>query len=466
VSSPLIWIIFPILAAGLLWIIQGRQKLTIAIGTGVALFLALLAWKLPIDTAISLGPLSLKIASGLGIFGRRLTLTQGESSVLFLIYFIGALWFAAAGVGGMHRNFVPLGLAMAGFLVAALAVEPFLYAALFIEIAVLISIPLLTPPERRVSPGALRYLIMQTLGMPFILFTGWMLAGADTGPLNPALAVRAGVLLGLGFAFLLAIFPFYTWIPLLSEQVAPYAAGYIFIMLPTAVLFFGMDFLDQYAWLRETTQLYTFLEYTGVVMVATGGIWAAFQKHLGRILGYTVIVETGLSLLAMSLGTGEGMQVFALLFLPRILGLALMALSLAVITSRMGSLDLDRLDGLLYRLPLAGASLILAIFSLAGLPLLASFPVRQLLLEDVSQRSPLVAFWVLAGSLGLLLAGFRVLATFVRGDALERLKLGEGWLQAVLLSLGSLGLVAIGLFPQLFEPAMLSLLTAYANLAH
>ena len=96
---------------------------------------------------------------------------------------------------------------MIALLVAALAVEPFLFSALLIEMAVLVSVPLLSPPGHPVGKGVLRYLIFQTLAMPFILFAGWVFGGVEINPADTQLLVQSVVLMGFGFAFWLAVFP-------------------------------------------------------------------------------------------------------------------------------------------------------------------------------------------------------------------------------------------------------------------
>ena len=57
------------------------------------------------------------------------------------------------------------------------------------------------------------------------------------------------------FAFLLAIFPLFTWIPMLSEEVSPYILGFILWILPTTTLIFCAGFIDRYSWLRSSPQL-------------------------------------------------------------------------------------------------------------------------------------------------------------------------------------------------------------------
>ena len=279
-SAPILWIFLPLLLAVLLFIPR-NQKIVALVGSIFAFLLTLAAWLIPMDTVLSLANWSFKITSSFDLLGRHLILTSADRSLLALIYGSSFFWFVSSPATRARRRFVPLVLAITALLVAALAVEPFLYAALLIEMAVLISIPLLSTPGGRPGKGLIRFLIFQTLAMPFILFSGLLLAGLDANPGDLGLLQPAAVLIALGFSFLLAIFPFYSWIPMLAEESSPYAVSFILWMFSTVTIFFGLGFLDRYTWLRDAPSLGIILTSAGILMVVTGGLLAAFQRHIG-----------------------------------------------------------------------------------------------------------------------------------------------------------------------------------------
>lgn len=469
-STPVIWVILPAVAGLVFWLLRKRSDLVVLLGTVLSLILMLLAWQMPIGQAIHLGPVSLVVDSTLDFAGRKLVLDNGDRSFLTLIFFFCTFWFAGMSAAGANTLLVPFGFGMVALLVAAQAVDPFLYSALLIEMAVLIAVPILAPPGKPFGQGTLRFVIFQTLAMPFILLAGWALGGVEANPSNSTLITLAIVFLALGFAFWLAVFPFYTWVPLLAESSFPYASGFVFLLLPTVNLLIGLNYLDRFGWLRSSPDLFLIISQVGALMVVTAGLWAAFQKDMARLFGYAVIVETGFSLLAISLQSRIGDQLFAGMFLPRAIAMGLWALSLSIMVKHTRSTKFEELSGFAYRFPIASAGMAVASLSLAGLPLLALFPARQVLLEELAQHSLTVAVLALAGMVGMLFSTFRALAVLSRQrpddeDHEASPAFGaETRTQKILLIVGIVMLLFIGILPQAFLHLFNGLLLAYPQL--
>lgn len=462
-SAPLIWIALPLAVAVLLYFLS-RRWLPALLLAGITCFaLAGLALLFPIASAVKIGSLTIEIPSTFTVLGRSLILENGDRTFLTFIYAAAGFWLLGTRVAGTHRLFPAFGMAIVALFVAAVAVEPFLYAALIIETAVLISVPMLVPPGSTLGRGVLRYLIFQSLAMPFILLAGWVLGAIEANPSNLQLYPQAELFLALGFAFWLGVFPFYTWIPMLVEQVHPYVAAFMLTLLSTVVLLLTLAFLDSFAWLRDSPLLFDSLRLVGLLMVGTGGVWAAFQSNQARLVGYAVIIENGFSLLALSLGIPAGLGLFAQLFLPRTVGLAVWALALAIWQQQEGFTSFENINGLLRRRPLVAMSLLLAGFSLAGLPLLAGFPARLALLDVLAGQSPNAVLWALVGIAGFLLGCLRMLARMASGEGIDMIPM-RSIIQGIMLGAGLLMLFAVGLFPDLFLPGFRDLLLPFVNL--
>ena len=463
-NAPLIWIFIPLLTGGFILLFVWQERTAAFIGGIAAAALAGAALILPIDLAVRLGPLSLKVAPSVQLFGRSLVINSTDAPLLVLLYGLTALWFFGSEAAGVARRLVSLGMIILGLLVASIAVEPFLFAALLIELAVLVAVPMLSPPEQRPGRGLIRFLIYQTLAMPFILFAGWLLAGVEASPADLALTVQSATILGLGFAFLLAVFPLYNWIPLLMEETSAYVVGFLLWLLPTMAAIFGMGFLDRYAWLRTSSQLPQALQIAGLIMVITGGLWAAFQHHLGRLMAYTAVAESGLVLLALGLIPGPGVEITFLLLIPRGLSLATWALALSILNAEGQSAEFVSVRGLARLFPLAAASLVLAAFSSAGLPLLAGFPPRLALWEGLARESLGAALGLLVGLLGLLTGALRILAVLFMADEDTAWSAGESRNQRAMLGLGMIALLILGILPQLARPFLANLPLMFLHL--
>jgi multicomponent Na+:H+ antiporter subunit D len=227
---------------------------------------------------------------------------------------------------------------------------------------------------------------------------------------------------------------------------------------------FALDFFDRYAWLRTSPQLSSAVQFAGVFMVASGGMFAATQKHIGRMMGYTAIAETGLVILAMGIKSAEVVSVTFLLLIPRGLELAVWALGLSILKREAFSLQFSEVQGSARKYPVAVIAILSAHLSMAGFPLLAGFPSRLALSQELASQSLFISFWVYAGLLGLLVGALRTMAVFVMAEENASWMLNESWIQAGMLGLGVAGLFVLGLAPQALMPFISNLPSIFEHI--
>ncbi len=466
-SAPLIWVAIPLGLAAIFLLFRSERWLAWLGGISAAVLCGLAYW-LPVDTAVQMGAVSFRIDSTFTILGRQFSLPASDQTLIVLIYGAAAFWFlgSLAG-GGWQRSIVPLGMAIVALLVASLAVRPFLYAALFIQLAVLLSIPLLLQPGRRPGRGTLRFITFQSLATPFILLAGFLLSGVDAGPSDLALIGQAAFVLAMGFAFLLAIFPFYAWVPLVAEESPPYAVGFILTIFPVFSILFALNFMDRYSWLRDSDVLYQALQSAGLIMLVTASIWVAFQRHLGRVMGYATVMETGMALLALSLpDRAVGLLLVFYMIIPRTLAFGVWAMSLSILARNADDLRFSTIQGMARSYPLAAAGVIVAGLAVSGMPLLAFFPIRQALWAQLASQSLVTAAWFGLGILGFWVVSMRSLAVLVmqREDQAPGWEAREDFWQRALLGLGLLGIFLAGIFPQSVQPLLANISIMFDHL--
>ena len=428
----------------------------------MCLILIIFALIIPIDQQINIGGLSFELKSSLNILGRVFILSNDDRGLIILFYILGLVWFVGSEVIQVEKKFIPLGLTIVSLFVAAIAVQPFLYAAIIIELAVLISMLMMVSKKAEIGSGILRYLIIQSFSMPFILLAGWAAGGVEANPTDERLLIQAVVLLSLGFAFLLAAFPFYTWLPQLTHEASPYIAGFLLSLLPTVGLFLLLKFINAFTWLREFSTIFMAFRFIGGLMIITAGLWVIFQQDLTRIFGYAVILENGYSLLALGYGNEQGYKVFTFMLISRFISIALMALSLSIL-KKSGRTEIKTVKGLMYEYPVASVVFLTSLLSFGGFPLSAGFPARIVFFTNVPKENILLFLWVLIGSLGFIVVAIRCFNYFIKKEDRTTI-ISESWQENILLIGGMLINIFVGLFPMLIFNKIINILNSFANI--
>ena len=297
------------------------------------------------------------------------------------------------------------------------------------------------------------------LSLPFILLTGWLLEAVQASPGDTSLTSQATVLLMAGFAILLAVVPFHSWLPAVAEHAPPFAAAFVFTVMRQTVVFLLLGFLGTYPWLNQNPLVYRVLTLVGGGMALAGGLLVFGQRNFGRALGYAMLVDIGAVMLGLGLGTPAGIQ--AAVATLAVLGMALPLWAAGVDRLRRaaGSDSFDALRGVGRRYPVATIAVILGMLSVAGFPLTVGFTVRWSLLYLLAQIHPTAAVFLLLGIVSVAFVCVRGLAALVGPATAAAPPLTEAPAPLSPTAVAAYGVgfaivVGLGLFPQWVLPAV------------
>ena len=474
-SAPILFAGIPILLAPLVYLLHRTRPVATVLTVLATFALALLALSLPFGQPVgALGGLTVQGTTT--ILGRSFTVEAVDRLSLAFMFSQAALLFLVSGIVETGAAFLPASLGVLGLLAAALFVRPFLFAAIFLEMAAALAVFMLVAeqPGQALSPratrGALRFLVYTTLGLPFVLLTGWLLEANAASPSDPSFTNQATVMLMVGFTALLAVVPFHSWVPAIAEHAPPLAAAFVFTVFGQAVLFLLLTFLNAYPWLNQNPALYRALTLAGGGMALFGAVFAFGQRNFGRSLGYAILIDTGAMLLGLGLGTQAGVEVALTTLALRGIALPIWAVGLAQMRQSGGGDDFESLRGFGRRNPIAAGVVLLGLLSLAGFPLTAGFPGRWALLSLLAQIHPTAALFLLLGIVSIAFVCARGLsALLTQGEASQ----GAHWslppispASVALYALGATVVLVLGLFPQWLLPAVATTASALSRLNH
>jgi formate hydrogenlyase subunit 3/multisubunit Na+/H+ antiporter MnhD subunit len=334
--------------------------------------------------------------------------------------------------------------------------------------------------EARVRDAARVYLFASHLAVVF-LFALFVLLGRGAGSLRfDALVAAAGspaapaallfVLALVGFGTKAGLVPLHVWLP----DAHPAAPSHVSALMSGALVKMGI-----YGLLRALSFLPPPPAWWGILLAALGlaGALAALRLALGqrdvkRVLAYSTVENVGLVALGLGLalaGAALGLPALAALGIAGALlhvwnhaamkGLAFLAAG--AIVHGAGTRDLERMGGLLRRLPAAGTALLLGAAALSALPPLNGFASEWLLYLGLAEggrgagAGPALATYLALAALAVVGGLAAIVFTRLVGVALLGTPRSEGaasahgggpLLAVPLLALGA-ACLAVAIFP-------------------
>lgn len=328
----------------------------------------------------------------LSVFFKRLFLVAAVLVLLLAVEFSDRL---ASGVTEYYSLIV---FALAGMLFAASSND---FVLLFVSVELItITFYVLTGFQRgrRVSLEAgVKYLILGALSSAFMVF-GIALVWGISGQFNfSGLAMVSGTLadnkiflIGLlmimaGLGFKIAAVPFQIWAPDVYQgaptpttaflAIGSKAAGFVLLL---RVLFTAVP--------EVTAHAATLLMWVSAITILYGNLCAIPQRNLKRLLGYSSIAHAGYLLLGVAALSSAG-RAAILFYLAGYLFTTVAAFTvIALVLRQLDTEDISGLAGLSQRSPLLAATMTLAMVSLAGIPPLAGFFGKFVLLKAVIEQ--------------------------------------------------------------------------------
>ncbi len=255
----------------------------------------------------------------------------------------------------------------------------------FLEIATVASFILIAfNKEKPALEGAFKYIILSAVASVlilsaialFVLIAGStsfaaISAALKASPHNFLIALAVSILM-CGFFIKGGLMPFHGWLPDAYSS-APAAVSVLLAGIVTKTLgiypllrLYGLVFGFE-------NSSRTVLLVVGVISVVFGALAALGQSDFKRMLAYSSISQVGYIVMGLGCGTWLGFIGAAFHLFNHAIFKSLLFVNSAAVESQTGTRDMNKLSGLGSKMPLTGATSIVACLSATGIPPLSGF---------------------------------------------------------------------------------------------
>jgi NADH-quinone oxidoreductase subunit N len=401
------------------------------------------------------------ISDGLGLYFKRFFIGAALLVVLMGIEYSDRL---PVGIAEFHALVL---LALVGMMFAASA-NDFILVFVSLELITVISYVLVSFQRGRSASleAGVKYLVMGGVSAAFLVFgiallfaAAGKLNGMNFAVLNGASAALAhnrlfwlGLLLVLvGLAFKIAVFPMQMWAPDVYQgaptpvtaflAIASKGAGFVVLL---RVLFIAVPYIS-----RHWEKLFMAV---AAISILYGNLCALPQRSLKRLLGYSSIAHAGYMMLGVAALNIAGAAAILYYLVGYLFTLGAAFIVICLVCRETD--DIGALAGLHHRSPVLATAMAMAMASLAGVPPLAGFAGKLFLLLSVVERAGVnpAYYWLAILAVGGVVISLAyyfgvIRAIYWPGDRVETAPVPVSPAMKVSLAVCMAGMLYVGLFP-------------------
>ena len=264
------------------------------------------------------------------------------------------------------------------------------------------------------SESGLKYFVLSALSSGLLLYGCSLVYGFSSSTnfflisLNYDQSTQ-GIIFGMvfilvGLAFKISAVPFHMWAPDVYQG-SPTSVTLIFAILPKiAALTVFIRFLYT-PFINLIDQWQSIIVFLSIASMLFGAVAAIGQKNLKRLIAYSSISHMGYALAGLATGTNQGIQ-SSVSYISIYLVMNLAFFSCVFMLKREDKYyeNIGDLSGLSKNHPLLSLSMLIVLFSLAGIPPLAGFFAKFYIFMAVIEQS--MFFLAIVGLVATVIAAF------------------------------------------------------------
>ena len=266
------------------------------------------------------------------------------------------------------------------------------------------------------------------------------------------LQIMAMIFFMAGMGFKISLVPFHLWTADTYQGAPTPVTAYLSVMSKGAAVFsFLYILITVFRNYAETWQ--NILWWIIVVTITVGNLFAIRQKNLKRFLAFSSISQAGYILLGVIAGTPQGMAATVFyIFIYLFINLAAFGI-ISNIENQTGKVGMDDYNGLYSTNPKLAVIMMLAMFSLGGIPFFAGFFSKFFIFLAATQKEMylLVFIALLNTIISLFYYLLVVKAMFIKESTNPIKPIKSDAMSVIGLAICTIGMIVLGFISPIYE---------------